>query len=252
MKRGILLPALMAILAAVVYMAILKGAESKATAAQKPVEVLVPTKDIKEHEVIKGAYLQRVSIPASYVQKDALIANSDADLRALENTVARIQIPKGNQISKYAIVSLSPEVGLSSKIPVQMRGVVLTDVPMATASMIKPDDNVDILLTLEAQLKSGIRQNVTMTLLQNIKVLAVGGDLGQGMDAKTAAALKNKDDETAAFSDSTALSLALSPRDAQYLALAKRQGELSVALRSHGDVQRYTLEIASFDKLFQQ
>lgn len=250
MKRGILLPALLAILAAVVYMMIVKSAENKATASQKLIEVFVPMKDIKEREVIKSEYLQHVPIPKSYVQKDALIFNSDADLRALENTVARIQIPKGNQISKYALASLSPDVGLSSKIPVQMRAVVLTDIPTATASMIKPDDNVDILLTLEATLKSGARQNVTVTLLQNIKVLAVGGDLGQGLDAKTAAALKNKDDESAAFSDSTALSLALSPRDAQYLALAKRQGDLSVALRSRGDMSRYTLEIASFDKLF--
>lgn len=251
MKRGILLPALLAILAAFIYVMIVKGEKDKADAAQKRVDVFVAMKDIKEHEVIKGEYLQHVPIPKSYVQKDALLFNSDADLRALENTVARIQIPKGNQISKYAIASLSPEVGLSSKIPVQMRGVVLSDIPTATASMIKPDDNVDILLTLEANLKSGQRQNVTVTLLQNIKVLAVGGDLGQGLDAKTAAALKNKDEESAAFSDSTALSLALSPRDAQYLALAKKQGDISVALRSHGDIARYTMEIASFDKLFQ-
>lgn len=250
MKRGILLPVLMAILAAVLYMMIVKGAQSKAEASQARVEVFVPMKDIKEREVIRGEYLQHISIPAAWVQKDALIFNSDADLRALENTVARIQIPKGNQISKYAIASLSPEVGLSSKIPVQMRGVVLTDIPTATASMIKPDDNVDILLTTEQNLPGGVRKNLTFTLLQNVKVLAVGGDLGQGLDAKTAAALKNKDEESAAFSDSTALSLALSPRDAQYLALAKEQGKLSVTLRSHGDIARYTLEIASFDKLF--
>ncbi len=251
MKKGILLPLLMAALAAVVYAMIVSSTEKKLTASQKLQDVFVPIKDIKEREVIKSAYLKRVRIPTAYVQKDALTYSTDADLKALENTVARIQIPRGNQISKYAITSLSPEAGLSSKIPVQMRGVILSDIPIATASMIKPDDNVDILLTFEAVLKSGQRQNVTVTLLQNIKVLAVGSDLGQGLDAKTAAALKNKDEESSAYSDSSALSLALSPRDAQYLALAKEQGKLSVILRSHGDMSLYTIEIASFDKLFQ-
>ncbi|MBO4675235.1 MAG: Flp pilus assembly protein CpaB [Elusimicrobiaceae bacterium] len=251
MKRGVLLPLAMAVLAAFVYMMIVRNTEKKAAASQKMVSVLVPMKDIKEREVIKGNYLQSKPIPAAWVQKDALTYSSDADLKALENTVARIQIPKGNQISKYAITSLSPEAGLSSKIPVSMRGVILSDVPIQTASMIKPDDNVDILLTFEAVLKSGQRQNITLTLLQNIKVLAVGSDLGQGVDAKTAAAMKSKDEETSAYSDNSSIALALSPKDAQYLALAKEQGKVSVVLRSHGDMSLYTIEIASFERLFQ-
>ena len=88
------------------------------------------------------------------------------------------------------------------------------------------------------------------TLLQNVKVLGVGNDLGQGLDAKTASALKNKDEDASADSDSTALALALSPRDAQYLALAQKEGDISVILRSHGDVASYLMEIATFEKLF--
>ena len=139
---------------------------------------------------------------------------------------------------------------LSSKIPVQMRGFLIK-VPVETAGMIKPDDNIDVLLTFEAQMKSGTRQKVTVTLLQNVKVLGVGSDLGQGLDAKTANAMKNKEEDAAAYSDSSALSLALSPRDAQYLALAQAEGDISVILRSHGDVTNYLMEIATFEKLFQ-
>lgn len=251
MKRGVLLPLVMAAVAAVVYAMIVSSTEKKLSASQKKVEVFVPIKDIKEREVIKGAYLKHIPVPAAYVQKDALTYTTEADLKALENTVARIQIPRGNQISKYAITSLSPEAGLSSKIPVQMRGVIISNIPVATASMIKPDDNVDILFTFEATLKSGQRQQVTVTLLQNIKVLAVGSDLGQGLDAKTAADMKSKDDESSAYSDSSSLSLALSPRDAQYLALAQAQGTISVILRSHGDMALYSIEMATFEKLFQ-
>ena len=249
MKKGILLPFIVAILAAVVYSMIVSSATNKLTASQNLKKVFVALRDIKEREVIKRDFVRPVQVPAAYLQKDAFTYSTDADFKAIENAIARIQIPKGNQISKYAITSLSPEAGLSSKIPVQMRGYVI-DVPVATASMIKPDDNVDILLTFEAVMKSGARQKVAVTLLQNVKVLGVGGDLGQGMDARSAAAMKNKDDNAAAFSDNSTLSLSLSPRDAQYLALAKSEGEISVILRSHGDVNNYLMEIATFEKLF--
>ena len=91
MKKGILLPLLMAALAAIVYAMIVRSTENKLTASQKMQSVFVPIKDIKEREVIKGAYLKHVQIPAAYVQKDALTYTTDADLKALENTVARIQ-----------------------------------------------------------------------------------------------------------------------------------------------------------------
>lgn len=250
MKKGILLPLVLAIGAALVYAMIVNSQQKKLNASKTIKTVLVPTRDIKEREVIKREYLKRVQVPSAYVQKDAFTWTSDADFAKIDNAIARVQIPKGNQISKYSVTSLSPEAGLSSKIPVQMRGFVIT-VDSNIASMIKPDDNIDIMLTFDAQMKSGAHQKVTITLLQNIKVLGVGTNLGQGLDTKAAAALRNAEEEASAYTDQSALSLALSPRDAQYLALAKEEGTLSVILRSHGDVAQYVMEIATFDKLFQ-
>ena len=250
MKKGILLPLILAIGAAVVYAMIVNSQSSKLNASKTIKRVLVPIRDIKEREVIKRDAIKWVPIPSAYVQKDALTYTTDADFKAVENAVARIQIPKGNQISKYSITSLSPEAGLSSKIPVQMRGFIIK-VDSTVAGMIKPDDNVDILLTFEAVMKNGARQKVTVTLLQNIKVLGVGASLGQGLDAKSAAGMRSKEDEAAAYTDSSTLSLALSPRDAQYLALAQSEGDVSVILRSHGDGTNYLMEIATFEKLFQ-
>jgi len=252
MKKGIFLPLVIAILAAIVYAMIVSSAQKKLNASKNVKQVFVPLRDIKEREVIKRDFIKPVPVPAAYLQKDAFTYTTEADFKAIENAVARIQIPKGNQISKYAITSLSPEAGLSSKIPVQMRGYMIS-VPLATASMIKPDDNVDVLLTFEAVMKNGSRQKVALTLLQNVKVLGVGSDLGQGLDARSANAMKSKDDDAAAYSDNSTLALALSPRDAQYLALAEAEGGkegISVILRSHGDVNNYLMEIATFEKLF--
>lgn len=250
MKKGILLPLIIAIVAGVVYFMILSNAEKKLRNNQSIKQVFVPIRDIKEREVINRNIIKPVPVPAAYVQKDALLYTTDADFRQVENAIARVQIPKGNQISKYAVTSLSPEAGLASKIPVQYRGFILEQ-PTSVTSMIKPDDNVDVLLTFEAAMKNGSHQRVTITLLQNIKVLGVGADLGQGLDARSAANMKSKEDDASAFSDNSVLSLSLSPKDAQYLALAKEEGTISVVLRSHGDVARYLMEVATFDKLFQ-
>ena len=245
-----MLPLMLAVLAGLVYWMIVHNAEQKLNASKTIKTVLVPQRDIKEREVIKREYLKKIQVPAAYVQKDAFTYATDADLAKIDNVIARVQIPKGNQISKYAVTSLSPEAGLSSKIPVSMRGYVLV-VDSNVASMIKPDDNIDILLTFEARMKNGAQQRVTVTLLQNVKVLGVGSNLGQGLDAKSAEALKNQEEDATAYTDTSALSLALSPRDAQYLALAQGEGTLSVILRSHGDVTNYLMEIATFEKLFQ-
>ncbi len=244
-----LLPLIVGLLAALVYWWILGNQQKKLNAAKNMKQVIVPLRDIREREVIRRADIGKLPVPAAYVQKDAFTYMTEADFKAIENTVARVQIPKGNQISKYAVTSLSPESGLSSKIPVGFRGYVIS-VPLATASMIKPDDKVDVLFTFEATMKNGAHDKVSLTLLQNVTVLGVGSDLGQGLDIKAAAAMKNKEEEAAAYSDNSTISLALPPQDAQYLALAQSLGDVSVILRSRGDTNKYRMEISSFDTLF--
>ena len=52
-----------------------------------------------------------------------------------------------------------------------------------------------------------------------------------------------------AFSEKAALSLALNPNEAQYLALSMKQGEVAVIVRGLGDVELHPMEIASFKRL---
>ena len=55
---------------------------------------------------------------------------------------------------------------------------------------------------------------------------------------------------SAAFSDRSVLSLALTPLEAQYLALAKEEGEVTIVVRSSGDSKMYPMAVSSFSKLF--
>lgn len=125
---------------------------------------------------------------------------------------------------------ITPEVKIhvAGEVPTQLRGYLLTDLPKALAEVVVPNDTVDVLATFSVKMKDAVQQNATVTLLQNIKVLAVGTS-------------ENK----------TYMVLALSPKDAQYLALTQREGDVSVVLRSPGDATQYIIEISTLEKLFQ-
>jgi len=115
--------------------------------------------------------------------------------------------------------------------------------------LLKPGDHIDILVTFDAVMGDNRKEKVTATILQNVLVLGVGADLGQGMSA---AQLKQKQKAASAdqaFSDKMGVSLALNPNEAQYLALSQQQGQVSIVVRGLGDVELHPMEIASFKRL---
>jgi pilus assembly protein CpaB len=208
--------------------------------------VAVAGLDIKEGRQITKTSLRTARIPTSYKQKDVF---SGTDLAKIENLVSKIDIPKGNQITKSAVMALSPDAGISLRVLPNYRAFIL-EVNSYVSSLVKPNDKVDILLTFEALLKSGTKEKMTATILQDVQVLGVGGNLGQGMDSAQREAAADRDSNSAAFSDRSAISLSLTPIEAQYLALAKEEGEVTIVVRSTGDSQQYPIQMASFQTLF--
>ena len=141
-----------------------------------------------------------------------------------------------------------PEAGCV-KIPPGYRGAILP-IDQEMKILIKPGDRVDVLVTFDALMNDGRKEKVTATILQNVLVIAVGTNLGQGMNAKQFKNLGDKEDKTAAFSEKASVSLALNPNEAQYLALAIKQGDTTVIMRGLGDAEMHPMEMASFRKLF--
>ncbi len=129
---------------------------------------------------------------------------------------------------------------VSTKVPSNMRATLIDGLPNVLGQLVAEGDQVDVLLTFDAVLKSGNKEHATVTLLQNVKVLTSGV---QRMQTALADAEKTKYNGYVV--------LALSPRDAQYLALSRSEGVLDIVVRSPGDQTNYLMEIATFDKLFQ-
>ncbi|MBI4051229.1 MAG: Flp pilus assembly protein CpaB, partial [Elusimicrobia bacterium] len=228
---------------------VLTSREKALTSSSDPVRVIVARQDIPPRTVLRKDLVEEVSIPRKFMQQDAYEVRSMADINRVSNLVTQVRVPKGNQITESALMSLSPEAGLSVKVPPGYRGAVLS-VDNEFLHLVKPGDRVDILVTFDALMADNRKEKVTATILQNVLVLGVGTNLGQGMTSEQAKAKKGTEQSLEAFSEKGVLSLALNPNEAQYLALATKQGEPTVVVRGLGDVEMHPMEMASFRKLF--
>lgn len=102
---------------------------------------------------------------------------------------------------------------------------VPVSVESAAGGFILPGDRVDVLLSRQAQSSSGgnsVNYHVSETVLRNVKVLAIDQVTQPDRDATTVVG--------------ATATLELAPGDAEALALAKAQGDLSLTLRSYADV----------------
>ncbi len=248
-KKGVMIPMLLAMGASIFYLMVLTSKEKALSNAYKTAKVLVARVDIPERTVVKTEMVDVMDVPRKFMEQDAFEVKTRSDFKMISNLVTRIRIPKGNQMTQSALIPMSPEAGLSVKIPPGYRGAILGIRPELKA-LIKPGDRVDVLVTFDAMMADNRKEKVTATILQNVLVIAVGTDMGMGMNAKQMKNRKKKASKAAAFSDKSAISLALNPNEAQYLALAVKQGEPTVILRGLGDVEMHPMEMASFRKLF--
>ncbi|MDE2141847.1 MAG: Flp pilus assembly protein CpaB [Elusimicrobia bacterium] len=248
-KKGVLIPMVLAMLAAVFYLMVLTSKEKALSSDYEKVKVLVARADIPERTVLHEDMVDTMDVPRKFMQQDSFEIKTPSDMKLIVNLVTRTRIPKGNQICQSSLVSLSPESGLSVKIPPGYRGAMLPIEPEMKV-LIKPGDRVDVLVTFDAMMNDGRKEKVTATILQNVLIIAVGTNLGQGMNAKQFKGMTASEDKGAAFSEKATVSLALNPNEAQYLALALKQGEPTVIMRGLGDVEMHPMEMASFRKLF--
>ncbi len=247
-KRNVLIPLVLAMFAAAIYFMALASKERALSQGYDKVRVIVARQDLPARTVLKEDLVETLEIPRLYMAKDAYEVRSSGDIKLVSNMVTQIRVPKGNQITNSALMSLSAEAGLSVKVPPGYRGSILP-VDNELMKLIKPGDRVDVLVSFDAQFQDR-KEMVTATILQNVLVLGVGTNLGQGKDAKTAQSAEKSEAAAAAFSERGVLSLALNPMEAQYLALSGRLGQTAVVVRGMGDVEMHPMEMASFRKLF--
>ncbi|HOX23594.1 MAG TPA: hypothetical protein PLL10_09030, partial [Elusimicrobiales bacterium] len=150
-KKGVMLPTALALVLTLIYLMVLQSHKNTLVKSYEPAEVLVAKTDLPNRTVISMDMLETRTIPRAFVQQDAYEVRSPSDMKLVTNLVTTIRIPKGNQILSSGLNSLSPAAGLSVKVPPGYRGVIV-DVPLTVASLVKPADRVDVLVTFTARM----------------------------------------------------------------------------------------------------
>lgn len=201
----------------------------------EPLKTLVATRDIPANVRIDETMVQVVEVPRQWQQPKSL-----ASIDEIADQISARPIFSGEQIVSTKLVT-ADEAGLAFYVPKGLRAVsVGVDAFNAVGGHIKPGNHVDVLGTFD--FGSGEKMDLrTITLLQDVWVLAVVDDIGRPTESNVrrlppegSEPIDQEEPQTPSerFQSSATVSLAVSPADAQKLIMAQELGRLSVSLRS--------------------
>ena len=190
------------------------------TSGGAPIALLAMRQDIAAGVPLTEQMLVVRRLPESYVETRQVLAS---DLPRVLGVRASIPL-EANQTLLWTDLAgtLQHRAALSTRIPRGMRAMAVAGVGRsALGSLIRPGDRVDVLLT---KTKPGPETNVvTVPLLQNVLVLAVGDDVDP----------MNEEVHSRA---SDSVTLLLTVDQASLLAQARQSSTLSLALRNENDL----------------
>ena len=186
--------------------------------------VLVAAKDLEtgsfvQPDMVRWQEWPDVGVPDSYYVEGVKTAED------LTGAVARRHIAAGEPLADGMVVKPGERGFLAAVLEPGMRAVsVPVDEAASNAGLILPGDRVDVILTqtLPAEVERGQDRKVSETALADVRVIAMGRRLRSPKDG----------DQDAPVAESKTVTLEVSPRGAERVALVAELGKLSLSLRS--------------------
>ena len=186
-------------------------------------EVLVARRDLPLGELTKDTDFRWQTWPADAITPSFLTKSNPEAMQEVSGSIVRAPLLQGEPVTKQKLIKAGQGGVLAAILPTGMRAIS-TRIKEETAAgrLILPNDRVDVILTRrDRNNQTGAEEFVSDTLFYNVRVLAVG----QELDTK---------DGTKTQGGNTA-TLELTPAQAEQLARANSQGEISLSLRSVAD-----------------
>lgn len=231
---------LIALVVAMMLSAVLKGGNKKEVVAEVPkIEILVATKEIAVGQLLSAENIKWKMWSEDSVFPGTVTRSGDQKpLDALSGRVIR-RIAAGEPVLKSALVKDDGGFMAAMLKPGNRAVGIKVNAQSMVGGFINPGDYVDVILTyrtkirygsedkgMESHMKNLIDRNIDQyaseTILQNIKVI--------GIDQK---AVKEGGDTAGKVAKT--ITLEVSQRQAETLALTEQMGDLSLSLRSLGD-----------------
>lgn len=222
-RRALVIALIISIVGAALLAVYMRRFEEEASGGE-PVKLIVAVKPIEAGAQITDEMLATRAVPRAYVEDRAVLDTERAKIIGLRvgHTV------QAQQTLMWTDLAIAMEKGrsLSSLIQPGMRAVTVRTKHNEDKgfSLIRPGDRIDVIATMPGEKQ--VEQRSSIVLLQNVLVLAVGGDTGGDLTEKPTQQQQEM-----------LLSLSLTVPEAQLLALATEKGAITVALRNPDDVR---------------
>ena len=151
--------------------------------------------------------------------RETLLNEVDAPIAALSGSVVKEPIFANEPITDRKLVRSGQSGFMAVVLQPGMRAVAIgVSVESGAGGFILPGDRVDIIQSRSSGNGAG---PTTDTVMTNVRVLAIDQATAAAADAKAVVG--------------AVATLELTPSDAEYITLAKAQGDLTLALRSYAD-----------------
>ncbi|MEW6229061.1 MAG: Flp pilus assembly protein CpaB [Bacillota bacterium] len=149
------------------------------------------------------------------IPEAAVHARAARDPARVVGLITKSEILEGEQVIMDRLYGENERAGLASSIPRDKRAVTVpVNEVVGVAGFVKPGDRVDVVATVSAAGETG---DVAFTVLEDVEVLAI--------------AQETEDKSQGKAKVSTSATLAVTPAQAERLALAEEMGNLRLALR---------------------
>jgi pilus assembly protein CpaB len=202
-------------------------------AVQEPAgpKVLVAQRALPTGTIITADAMGYQQWPEELVQ-DAYFIDGEADISTLLGTVVRHPITAGEPVTQGSLVSPGDRGFLAAALTPGMRAITVpVDARTGVAGFVFPGDRVDLMLTQTVEGDDGSLK-ASETILRNLRVLATDQSTTQDTN-------ENGDTVVREFRTVT---MEVTPKIAEKIAVAQTIGTLSLSLRSladnEGDVER--------------
>jgi pilus assembly protein CpaB len=257
-RAAVVLSVVMGILAVLMMAVYITSRESRLLELAAMKDVLVATTDILANTVVDEQMVQRIQVPAKYLQPKAVV-----DVREVVGRVAAVPVPRGAQMLGTYLED-SGRTALAYEVPRGRRAVTIavSDVT-GVGGLVRPANFVDIVGTFEFGRAAGQQggrtsytdeRTETRTLMQNVLVIAVGQEYrgsrpeAQSGDQMRSAAQPPQAESQVRSREVRNVTVLVDPQQVQELVLAQQIGTLTLSLRSNLDTGQ-NAELQTLDPL---
>ena len=202
------------------------GTAPTAEAAAQPTgpRVLVAKRALPVGTIITADAVGFQPWPGELVQ-DAYFLDGTADLNSLMGTVVRFPMTAGEPVTQGALVAPGDRGFLAAALGPGMRAVTVpVSAQTGVAGFVFPGDRIDLVLTQTVE-GEGLPLKAAETVLSNLRVLATD---------QTTEQTKDESGKTVVNTFQT-VTLEVTPKIAEKIAVAQTVGQLSLVLRSIRD-----------------